>query len=187
MSSERTKAVDITMRLIRQTMEAGVNNETLAAVEAQLASLAAHADLFDEESFPQPTETTDRTFLIHDTDGEFALYLCTSKPGLEYTAHDHGGSWAVIAAVSGPETHRFYEVQDGLPHIIGETECKPGTPVSMLPDGIHSIHAGDQPLVHLHLYGLAFERQTERREFDAETGSERRFELDNFSFVEDCR
>ena len=187
MSQERSNAIAATMSDIAKTMDNDVSEVSLAKAREQLMALAARPDLFDEASFPLPTDTTDRTFLVHQTDGKLALYVCTSKPGLEYTAHDHGGSWAVIAAVSGAETHRFYSVVCGVPEVIDQVVCEPGTAVSMLPDGIHSIHAGNEPLLHLHLYGLAFENQTERREFDLETGEERRFHLENFTFIEDRR
>lgn len=70
----------------------------------------------------------------------------------------------------------------------GELDVRPGMAVSMLPDGIHSIHAlSDQPLLHLHLYGWGFPQQGEREEFDLETGKVYRFHLEDMGFIEDAR
>ncbi len=177
------------MQSIQEVLHGDVGD--LSEAERLLESLSARSELFSVADFPLPSGAeTDRTFLLHENaDGTSALYMCTSVPGMEYRPHDHGGSWAVIAAVAGAEKHRFYSARPGeAPVQTGEKICKPGQPVSMRAEDIHSIHAaGDVPLMHLHLYGMAFHKQSERREFDPATGAERRFELDDFGFVEDHR
>ena len=56
----------------------------------------------------------------------------------------------------------------------------------MGPQGIHSIHAtAPEPLLHLHLYGFAFEKQSARKEYDIEAGTYRAYELEDTGLIED--
>ncbi|MGB1311592.1 MAG: hypothetical protein ACPG47_10285 [Leucothrix sp.] len=96
--------------------------------------------------------------------------------------HNHGGSWAIVAAIEGEETHKLYidEGSDAQPDVadirqLTEITINPGTAVSIMSEGIHSIHGGDQPLLHLHLYGKGYAAQQERKAFDLEAGTMRRF------------
>lgn len=160
----------------------------LSTVEIALADMAADSSLFPTATFPAPTETGDRTYLLHqEPDGAFALYLSVGTPGATFGPHDHGGAWAAIAAVSGAEHHRLYVADDAGFRCVGEAVCEPGAPLSIASDGIHSIEPEGSPFVHLHLYALALEHQGERRRFDPITGEERRVRLDDFSWIEDRR
>ena len=160
-------------------------------------SLCARTELFPRSDFPLPEgNETERTFLIHeDENGEFALYVNSGLPGQTYRPHNHGGSWAIVAAVSGMEKHKLYrKIQESSdsagPPIeqVGEIDVQPGTAVSMLPEGIHSIHAlGQDPLLHLHLYGRRFSDQSERAEYDLETNTVDRFVLEASFDIEDAR
>ena len=187
--NERKEAIETAVKSIEAVLDPDLKH--LVEAERLLGELSQRADLFPVADFALPAgDETDRTYLVHEHEnGTYALYVCTSVTGIEYRPHDHGGSWAVIAAITGAEQHRFYSAASGdAPVKTGEKVCQPGHPVSMPPTGIHSIHAvGDIPLMHLHLYGTAFHQQSERREFDPVTGEERRFELDDFGFVEDRR
>ena len=85
--------------------------------------------------------------------------------------HDHGGSWAIVVAVAGDAVHRVYRkpresriVDSPVIEQAGEIVVKPGNGISLMPDGIHSIDAiAEQPLLHLHLYGLAFEQDRDQQ------------------------
>ena len=100
-----------------------------------------------------------------------------------------------MAAVEGEETHRLFVADKGDVASGGlgirqaaELVVRPGFAVSLMPDGIHAIHAEtDRPLLHLHLYGRGFPSQSERVEYDLERGEVHRFVLDDIGFIEDAR
>ena len=166
--------------------------ERLEEAKSHLRALCERRELFPADAFPLPEgEATDRTFLIYDNDAGAALYAITGIPGMKYRPHDHGGSWAIIAAVAGQELHSFYEADPDDPGKLvdkGDVVCEPGTAVSMMPDGIHSIEGiGNSPLLHLHFYGTRFEDQAERTEYDVEAGTTDSFRIEAFGFIEDCR
>lgn len=185
----RRQAIDRMVRIVQQEMQAGVTPSALAASKRAMLRLAAERALFTVEDFPRPDgDRVDRTYLVHqEPDGSCALYVNSSLPGQQSGPHDHGGTWAIIAGVDGPEDHRFYTYEDGQLTQTGETTLTTGRAVAMAPDGIHSIHGMTEPLMHLHLYGQCFENQGERRQFDLQTGAIRRFVLDDIGFIEDRR
>lgn len=185
----RVAAIDHTMKTIKTSLVGdGTDREHLVDVERALLELASQTELFGRGAFPAPVDTVDRNFLVsQEDDGTLALYVSTGKPGVVYQPHDHGGTWAVVAAVSGAQHHSFYSTDSGPLERVGGAVCEPGTTVSLPTGGIHSIEGGPDPLVHLHLYGLGFELQHLRREFDPETLAERRFRLEDMSFIEDRR
>lgn len=192
-SAERKKAVASAISDIRELLSTGVSIDSIEAAKACLLSLAERRELFGRDAFPLPEPgETDRNFLLHeDVDGGYALYVNSGMPGQATRPHDHGGAWAIVVAVDGEETHRLYvpEGDDGQRvRQVGEITVQPGTGVSLLPDGIHSIHANsDEPLLHLHLYGMAFSHQEERVEYDMEAGTAFRFKLADFGVIEDAR
>ncbi len=189
LAAMRSAAIKHTMDVIKTSMTGdGSHRDHLVNAERALAELASQSELFGRAAFPAPTDTVDRNFLVsQDDDGTFALYVSTGKPGVVYQPHDHGGTWAAVAAVSGAQHHSFYSTDTGSLERVGSAVCEPGTTVSVPTDGIHSIEGGPDPLVHLHLYGLGFEHQHLRREFDPDTFAERRFRLEDLSFIEDRR
>ena len=191
----RTEAIEQTIAEVRTIMESGTTIPALEAAKTALMSLCAMEWLFPLADFPGPTgDQTERTYLIHEDNGEFALYVNSGGPNQSAPPHDHGGAWAIVAAISGEETHRLYvddasgdETRPPAVRQVAELVVKPGTAVSMLPDGIHSIHSASDQLLHLHLYGLSFESQLERRVYDLESGTVRRFVLEDVGFIEDMR
>ena len=192
----RTEAIEYSISRIREILSNGINVSELEAAKRELMTLCTKEHLFPRAEFPVPTgDLTERTFLVHEDDnGEYALYVNSGGPGQYSGPHNHGGSWAIVAAIEGEETHRLYvdegsDPESGVAKIrqAAEITVKPGTAVSIMPEGIHSIDAGDKPLLHLHLYGKGFSSQMERMEFDLEAGSVRRFMLDDVGFVEDAR
>ncbi|MDE0908372.1 MAG: cysteine dioxygenase family protein [SAR324 cluster bacterium] len=193
---ERTEAVASSMRALRPLMETEVSVASLEATKAVLLQLCTRTDLFNFEEFPLPDKGVGCIYLIQeDPDGRCSLYVNCGLPGQVSRPHNHGGSWAIVGGVIGVEHHRLYERMDegstsghAELKLKGELDVCPGTAVSMLADGIHSIHAlSDQPLLHLHLYGWGFPKQEEREEYDLETGEIHRFRLENMGFIEDAR
>ncbi len=197
LKERRNHAVAETIGNIREALADGPTVASLEKAKPMLMSLCARTELFPRTDFPLPEgDETERTFLIHeDENGEFALYVNSGLPGQTYRPHDHGGSWAIVAAVSGMEKHRLYRKRHGGtdsagPPIeqVGEIDVQPGAAVSMLPEGIHSIHAlGQEPLLHLHLYGRRFADQSKRSEYDLETNTVHRFILETSFEIEDAR
>jgi len=186
----RNMAVTATIAEIKQHFEAGVTIPLIERAKQSLMDLAAQRELFPREDFPLPSDDAmERIFLIHeDADGGYALYVNSGLPGQTTRPHDHGGSWAIVVAVDGEELHRLYVPDGDLVRQSGEITVAPGTGVSLLPDGVHSIHAvSDQPLLHLHLYGMGFPHQGERVEYDLEAGEAVRFKLEDAFEVEDAR
>ena len=187
---ERESAIAGMAARVEEAFAQGVTPSALDAAKQAMLDLAARRDLFLCEEFAQPDDgRRDRNILIYERDpGGMALYVNSSWPGQTSGPHDHGGAWAIVAAVDGEETHRTYEADGDAARQTGEMVVRPGTAIALGPDGIHSIHAtSDQPLLHLHLYGMGFEHQKERRAFDLENGTVRRFILSDVGFIEDGR
>ena len=191
--AERDAAIRGCISNIKQSFREGVTVPALEEAKHHLMKLCEQRALFPRSDFPVPDEVEiERTSLIYqDEDGSYALYVNSSRPGQISPPHDHGGSWALVAAVEGEETHRLY-IHDGSDagglRQVTELTVQPGLAVSLMPDGIHAIEAkSSEPLLHLHLYGLGFPRQGERREFDPKTGQVHRFHLKDLGFIEDAR
>lgn len=193
--SARNEAIGHTISEIKELMFNGITIENLNAAKSILMLLAERKDLFPRSDFPVPgKEQIDRSFLVHEeTDGSFALYVNSSLPGQSYGPHDHGGAWAIIAAVEGEEVHRVYKTGDISSACCnieqaGEIVVKPGTAISMMPDGIHAIDAeAEEPLLHLHLYAMAFQHQGNRKEYDLVSKRVKNFVLEDVGFIEDAR
>jgi len=196
MKEIRTVAIAETISKIRKIMADKVDISHLELAKIALMDLCARAELFPRSDFPVPdADQTERTFLVYeDSNGEYALYVNSGGPGQVSGPHNHGGSWAIIAAIEGEETHRLY-VEESIDLIantakinqVSKIVVKPGSAVSMLADGIHSIHAGRKPLLHLHLYGKSYASQMQRKVYDTNAGSVRSFLLEDVGFIEDAR
>ncbi len=196
MIEKRRAAVREAIADIKQMVDTDVSVDSLTLAKGRLMELASQSELFPYSDFPIPSpELIERTDLIHEEpDGSCALYVNSSLPGQQSRPHNHGGAWAIVAAVSGEEEHRVYVETDPAdgdePWIAqaGTIIVKPGTAISILPDGIHSIHAvADAPLLHLHLYAKGFALQGTRREYDLENHTIRKFVLEDLGFIQDKR
>ena len=184
--AEISSAIDA----IRANLSKGVSVETLNRAKAELMALAMRADLFSFEAYPLPTDDKpDNTYLIHcDDDGAYALYVNAGLPEQSYPPHDHGGAWAIVAGVTGKERHGVYVRNGETATAAGQVLGEPGTAISMLPDGIHSINAeGPDALLHLHLYATTFETQGIRSQYDLESGSRRQFKFEDTETILDAR
>ena len=189
--TKRKAAIRTCVNQARDFLSEGATIDSLNRVKKALMNLCAQSHLFPRSDFPVPDKRQkERCFLIHEDDnGDFALYVNSALPTQTYRPHNHGGSWAVIAAVEGEEKHGLYqEVTPDTVKLVNEMVVKPGTAVSMLEDGIHSICAqGDQPLLHLHFYGKSFARQGERTEYDLELGIAEHLVMGELDYIEDAR
>jgi len=196
-ADQRKSEIADSIERIKDALWDGINLESLNKAKAIMLQLASRKDLFRWTDFPVPNdEEIYRTFLVHQEEGgAYSLYVNSSLPGQLSPPHDHGGSWAIVAAVEGEELHRVYKQTNSETSsnkspitLAGEILVRPGNAISLLPDGIHSIHAeSDAPLLHLHLYGMGFEYQGERSEYDLEAGEVKRFKLEDIGVVEDAR
>ena len=196
--AERLAVIKATIASIKPVLDKEMTVESIEQAKHQLMQLAKQKHLFPRTEFPVPdAEQIERTILIYEEDdGSYALYVNTSRPGQTSPPHDHGGSWAIVVAVEGEETHRVYKApgitkmpsDNDVVEQIGQIIVKPGTAISLLPDGIHSIHAeSTQPLLHLHLYGLGFPFQGQRCEYDLVNNQVNQFVMQDLSFIEDGR
>lgn len=191
-ATSRKSAIEAMLSDIRPILDAAMDVDALDAAKSRLIDLCARRDLFTFEDFPIPEGETERTYLIHqDTDGRYALYVNAGRPGQSYRPHDHCGNWAIVAAVHGEETHRLFEKDESRSPPIehkATLTVRPGHAVSMLPEGIHAISAeGTEPLLHLHLYGLSFEFQRGRSEYDEDSGEVVFFDIPDIGAIIDAR
>ena len=141
-----------------------------------------------------PPTAGERDVLYKDPDLGFCILAHQYNAAKKSSPHDHGGSWAIVTAVQGCELHRTYQLDsastgDNLVLSRGpDIDVRPGQSIAMMPDDIHSIHTNTAaPLFHLHLYGLGFEFQGQRRVYDLTNNTCRRFKLDDVGFIEDWR
>ncbi|MGT2451995.1 cysteine dioxygenase [Cupriavidus basilensis] len=178
--SQRNAAIATTLAEVRAlTAQRDIDRATLAQVASVLQNLASRKDLFSFADFPPPSDgTTTSTRYRLSEEGQLpALYLNSIVPGKKTIPHNHD-TWAVIVAVQGDELNRVYRRTDdgsnpGQASIELERELvvRPGTPISFLPQDIHSIHVvGDAPTLHFHLYGRPLETLTGRIGIEPETG-----------------
>ena len=181
------------MEEIRPMMADGPTVERLEAVKAKLDDLCRRTDVFTFDAFPlDPDGGNERTYLIAaDPDGSNALYVNAGRPGQASRPHDHGPSWAIVCAVTGSETHRLFK-KTGDPSapldLRATLTVEPGHGVSLMPGGVHAISAeGPEPLLHLHLYGMMFDQQAVRDEFDEATGQTLRIVYEGLDEIVDLR
>jgi predicted metal-dependent enzyme (double-stranded beta helix superfamily) len=179
---ERRAAIAQAVGRVREVeRELGVTPEALAEIRAILLELSERRELFPQDDFPPVRD--ERGFdsvyrLSEDEDHRFALYMSTALPGKKVAPHNHT-TWAVIVGVQGNEENFFYERADdgarpGYATLrrIGEEVVRPGSGVCLMPEHIHHIQVtGDQPTLHLHMYGLALDRLGERVSYDVQAGT----------------
>jgi len=185
-NDRRTAVADTIARIRTIETEKGVNRAALDEIKETLVGLAKRTELFPRDTFMargSGTEPETRIYRLSEDEGHrFALYLNCGKPGTETPPHDHT-TWAVIAGIDGEEHQKVYRRTDdgavkgvGTVEVAREFTVTPGTAIAFMPDDIHSIHVpGDNPILHLHLYGRGFEMMNGRIAFDVEEGTYRNF------------
>jgi predicted metal-dependent enzyme (double-stranded beta helix superfamily) len=180
---ERQAAVARAVDSIRRIApDPAVTPQALEAIKAVLSDLAQRKDLFNFEAFPLPDKGTGTENCLYriseDSDHRYALYVNVSHTGKNSPPHNHT-TWAVVVGVRGEELNRLYERTDdgrvpgkGTVRQSSEYEVAPGMGICFMPEDIHSIHVvKPEPIVHLHMYGLALDQLHGRLGFDMEKGT----------------
>ena len=162
----RAAAVAETVARVREIERRhGATREAIERIKSELVALGRRAGLFPLEHFPVPAGRTGEIYrLSEDANRRFALYASAGMPGKAQPPHNHT-TWAVIAGVHGDEHNVFYDRVDdratpgqGRLRRTGEHTVRQGSAVGFLPDDFHTIEVvGDQPSLHLHMYGLSLE------------------------------
>lgn len=177
--TRRFRAIEDTIAQVRASeAHHGVSPAALAEIRSALIDLAQSEDLFPPDEFTIPDDAPSRLYrLAEDADHRFALYAAANRPGRSAPPHNHT-TWAAIAGVRGQEHNVFYQRVDngelpgeGRLRQTGAQTVVSGNAVSFLPDDFHTIElVGDQPGLHLHLYGLSLERLPARVTFEGPAG-----------------
>jgi rhodanese-related sulfurtransferase/predicted metal-dependent enzyme (double-stranded beta helix superfamily) len=177
--TRRFAAVEDTIAQVRASeAHYGVSPAALAEIKGALIDLAQREDLFPPDEFAIPGDAPSRLYrLAEDADHRFALYAAANRPGRSAPPHNHT-TWAAIAGVRGREHNVFYQRVDngevpgeGSLRETGALTVVRGNAVAFLPDDFHTIElVGDEPGLHLHLYGLSLERLPTRVTFDGPAG-----------------
>ena len=177
--TRRFAAVEDTIAQVRAAESLyGVSPTALAEIKGALIDLARAEDLFPSDEFTIPDGAPSRLYrLAEDPDHRFALYAVANRPGRSAPPHNHT-TWAAIAGVRGREHNVFYQRIDngevpgeGRLRETGALTVVQGNAVSFLPDDFHTIElVGDEPGLHLHLYGLSLEKLPARVTFEGPAG-----------------
>ncbi|HUN49143.1 MAG TPA: hypothetical protein VMU85_21595, partial [Stellaceae bacterium] len=156
----------------------GASRAALEEIKRVVIGLAAQSELFPAEQFPIPDGDHGAIYrLSEDLDRRFALYASAGAPGKAQPPHNHT-TWAVISGVRGDEHNVFYDRIDnrettGLGQLRRSSELtvRRGNACAMLADDFHTIEVvGDQPALHLHMYGMSLENLPERITFATSEG-----------------
>lgn len=122
--------------------------------------------------------------VLHEkADHSLAVLAVCWLPHRGAPPHDHG-TWAVVAAVDGPERNEFFERADdrsrpGYAELrkVGEKVFQAGEVVGMPAGVIHSIwNDTEATTLSLHIYGM-HPNFTERSQFDVENKTEMPFKV----------
>jgi len=180
LAQKRAEAVADTVARIREIEQAApLTRDAMEAMKDALVALARQTELFPRDEYPTTGDETEDTHVLSvDPDGRYALYLFSSGSESETPPHDHT-TWAVIAGVEGAEHNRIYRrLDDGATPGEGRIELdreftvNAGTGLALMPEDVHSIHCEDgEALLHLHMYGKAFEHQDGQVSFDMAAGT----------------
>jgi rhodanese-related sulfurtransferase/predicted metal-dependent enzyme (double-stranded beta helix superfamily) len=175
-ASHRNRAVEAFLQQARLLLLAS-GEDGLPAVAQGLVKLGLQTALFPAEHFPVSVERPAQVYrLAEDLDGGFALYVSAGLPGKAQPPHDHT-TWAVIAGIAGDERNQCYRreptAQPGHDRLVAlrSVDVHAGSAVVLSPTDVHTIELiGDQPGLHLHLYGLALEKLDRRVVFESTDG-----------------
>jgi predicted metal-dependent enzyme (double-stranded beta helix superfamily) len=177
----RSGQIVTTIADIKAILNSGTDIEHLEKAKVKLMDLATRGDLFPHVDFPHSeTGQLNRNYRLYEDDsGEFALYLAIVSKGFINGPHDHGNSWALIAAIEGQERQHLYRrIDDGKTtgaaqlEYAGEFMVEQHSALSMPVGGIHSIEGiSEEPSRNLHLYGYGYEIQKDRKEFNLDLGT----------------
>lgn len=179
-AEQRATAVRETVDRIRAIAgTVPVDRDRLARMRDELVALAARKELFPRADFPATGDEEEDTYVLSsDADGRNTLYLYSSAGEGETPLHDHS-TWAVIAGIEGAEHNRIYRRLDdgsvpgrGAIELVREVTVGPHDGLALAAEDVHSIHCDTAvPMMHLHMYGMAFENITDRVQFDMTNGT----------------
>lgn len=156
----------------------GAGQAALEEIKRVMIGLASQAELFPAEHFPIPAGDHGAIYrLSEDRDRRFALYASAGAPGKAQPPHNHT-TWAVISGVRGDEHNVFYDRVDnrdrpgiGQLRRSGELTVRRGNACALMADDFHTIEVtGQQPALHLHMYGMSLENLPERITFATSEG-----------------
>jgi predicted metal-dependent enzyme (double-stranded beta helix superfamily) len=175
--SDKAAAIAGFIELSKKTTAAGVTREGLDTILRGLIDIASHTEWWTNAEYAEPKdgELQARYFIHEEPDNTYALYLNVMKPGKKIQPHNHT-TWACIAGVEGGENNFLYQRTDdgagpGPAHVAltGEKHVGPGEGIALMADDIHAVQiTGGGAIRHLHMYGLALEKLTQRLVFDTE-------------------
>ena len=149
----------------------GIDQAAVERIKARLLRLAEHEELFPDEDFhPPDAASSSLMYRIAQDDDRLALYIQTVGNSVSAPPHEHT-TWAVIVGMRGQELNRLYGpcAGGGEPQVQHEVVVERGTGVAMLGDDVHSIHI-EGASANFHCYGLALERLSGRRFWNARHG-----------------
>jgi len=163
----RPDVIEDFLQKVRVIHQRGVDRAALKDIVALLEGLAERRDLFNFDAFPAPVPGQGSTafrYRLNDDGDTPTLYLNSLLPGKSTIPHNHE-TWAIISAVEGQEINYIYRRDDEgrepgytTLHLEKEIVVQPGTSIAFLGEDLHGIRvAGEQPTLHLHLYGLPLE------------------------------
>jgi predicted metal-dependent enzyme (double-stranded beta helix superfamily) len=183
LSPELQEQVKSAIDAVKKLATDGVTRSVLERMTQELERLGRMKHLFPRALFPPPDGPTNILYQIaSDPDGQYALYVSVANRGKETPPHNHA-TWAAIVGIEGEERNKLYRRKDDRRsldavqlELVGEHVVKPGEPICLMPDDIHSIHVeSDEPALHLHLYGRRLEDLRARLQFDLVTGKAKHF------------
>jgi len=177
----RNERVEELIGQTRRILDQGaLSRDQLDAIRAMVEKLAAQAQLWTADRYPNPAEDEyqSRYRIGAESDDGITLYLNVMRPGKVIKPHDHT-TWACIAAVQGVELNTVYKRLDDA-SVVGRAsiepvrtiELGPGHSIGLMPDDIHSVRIeGEECIRHLHLYGRPLEKLDARKSFDIDHGT----------------
>ena len=157
MDENETALFDFISVMKEVTAQAGAADEMMSRLREPALRLAASRQWIDRHRAKglEPG----RNLLYEEPDHSLAILLVKWGAGSRAPAHDHGGTWALIAGVEGEEVNTLWRRKDdgssaGFAEIEEAAQVAVG-PGQILCIGEHDIHTVSTPAQALavHIYG----------------------------------
>jgi hypothetical protein len=180
----QTNTIEFELAAMLSQIQA-IMHEMQSPTAAQLRPVATllerfvvqHRDTLTLSNFPLPQVAGQVlcSYRLHGEDGEMlCLELQAINAGVRTPIHDHG-TWAILVAVTGTETHQVYRLptdvtlQEALT-LEYEVDVCCGQSL-VLEAGLFHRMSTDAPALQLHLYGQPLEYIPVRHIVDEQTGT----------------